>query len=64
MGPARIRAGRVAATLVHVGNGNDLVVWTAPIASDKFHYNAVELKPKGGVHPPPPTYSEARIGMA
>jgi hypothetical protein len=41
--------GGSAATLVHVANGNDLVVWTAPVASTKFHYNAVELKSKGGV---------------
>jgi hypothetical protein len=38
-----------APTLAHVAHRNDLVVWTAPVASKKFHYNAVELKPKGGM---------------
>jgi len=37
------------ATLVHVANGNDLVVWEAPVAAGKGYDNAVELKPKGGM---------------
>lgn len=46
LGPSQ---GLSAATLVHIANGDDLVVWPAPPASNRFHYNAVELKPKGGV---------------
>ena len=35
--------------LVHETNGNDLVVWTALVTNSKYYYEAVELKPKGGM---------------
>jgi hypothetical protein len=41
--------GGTTPTLIHVANGNDLVVWMAPGASGKYHYDSVELKPTGGM---------------
>lgn len=41
--------GGSSATLLHLQNRTDLVVWTAPGASSKYYYQAVELKPKGGM---------------
>lgn len=41
--------GQSAAALVHVAGGKDLVAWLAPVASGKAHYDAVELKPHGGI---------------
>jgi len=46
LGPSQ---GGTTATLLHVASGNDLVVWEAPVVGAKQHYEAVELKPKGGL---------------
>lgn len=35
--------------LVHESNGKDMVVWTALVENSKYYYEAVELKPKGGM---------------
>ncbi|HZS94572.1 MAG TPA: hypothetical protein VFA78_07235 [Chloroflexota bacterium] len=42
--------GQSIPTLVHVANGNDLVIWMAPVTkSHKYYYVAAQLKPKGGM---------------
>lgn len=41
--------GGTTATVVHEANGNDLVAWEAPVAVNKQYYDAVELKPTGGM---------------
>jgi len=35
-------------TLVHLQNGNDLVVWQPPTIAGKHYYRAVEIRPEGG----------------
>ena len=46
LGPAQ---GETTAALVHVANGNDLILWMAPVsASNKYFYVAAEIKPTGG----------------
>ena len=42
-------------TLVHVANGNDLVVWMPPEVADRYNYEDVELKPAGGMASAPKT---------
>jgi hypothetical protein len=50
LGPSQ---GGTTATLLHIANGNDLVVWMPPVVSSKYYYDAAELKPKGGMASPP-----------